>query len=472
MSYKHPVPISFSYIPLATSIPPDILTRMGNIYHILEKTPALDKYQMFPEGEALAEALVKSGRFRVDAYEKLNFVRFQLPYQGIERMFSERELYDPALLPLTERTITDDLSARLPRSQAEAKAKEEILRLREKLTKHLKVEPELEMKLARLVVQACHPVVIMMIIWERVEVFVSYSHSVGDMLDIQSWQSVGSSSGLQSTDIRQTAVFISTGGDPFHEPEITDETQRHKEREYGDGFPAIARLIVIGAQELGHYSDLMRDRFGRKIGRYSADLSGRRMKPSEKARIGRLKDIAAAAQMEARLLKMGLGELAELERSLAFFKEHKNSSLRIANAQRRVNNKTRRFVRKCNRMGYGFIHQFNPHKPLGTQIVMMIADMKFNLEPKADAYSRPDPVEEEAIACIEALARVPQQMVKWGHVVTRIFMPNLYRLYYKEVIPGCIKYYQNITGTKYRFRPTRPRIPLTERLKRLFRRSA
>ncbi len=68
---------------------------------------------------------------------------------------------------------------------------------------------------------------------------------------------------------------------------------------------------------------------------------------------------------------------------------------------------------------------------IASKIVAMAIDMRFNLSPKADAYAREDPVEEEAIACVEALARVPQQANKWGHRLTRAMMPNLYRIYYK-----------------------------------------
>jgi hypothetical protein len=37
--------------------------------------------------------------------------------------------------------------------------------------------------------------------------------------------------------------------------------------EYGDGFPAIARMQIIAAQEIGHYADIMRDDYGRQIDR-------------------------------------------------------------------------------------------------------------------------------------------------------------------------------------------------------------
>ncbi len=45
------------------------------------------------------------------------------------------------------------------------------------------------------------------------------------------------------------------------------------------------------------------------------------------------------------------------------------------------------------------------------------------------------PEAEEAIACVEALARVPQQVMKWGYLTTKSTMHDLYKIYYGEVIP-------------------------------------
>ena len=64
-------------------------------------------------------------------------------------------------------------------------------------------------------------------------------------------------------------------------------------------------------------------------------------------------------------------------------------------------------------------------------------DMLFNLTPVAEVYRRKDPNEEEAIVCIEAVARVPQQVVKWGHEAVRASTPALYALYYGEIVPAC-----------------------------------
>lgn len=431
---------------------------MGNVYHLLHRKPALEKEDMYLELEALAEALAKSGLFRIDADDKVNFVRLSRPYERVEMIFSERELYDPILLPRTRQRLSFAMKRKYSAGREDVIIEDEIRRLRGLLGRHARVDPELEMKLARAVVQCTHPVVMMLVLLEGVEVFVSYSHTVGDMLDVQSWQLVGSSSGLQSMGGGQSAIFISSGGDPFVHEEDPN-------REYWEGFPALARLIVIGGQEFGHYSDIMRDNHGRVISRHSADLGGRRAKPH--VRVGRIKDIQAVDRISAKLNQLGLKPLVEVEREIRFYEEHRNDQALIRRRKRKRDRLKRRFIRKCLRAGIAWVTSLAPDENLGSQISTCLADMRFNLAPKADAYSRDDPVEEEAIACIEAVARVPQQVNKWGHKATRVLMPNLYKLYYGQIIPACIKSYQVLSGRKYsRFSFTRRYIPVLRRIKR------
>ena len=72
-----------------------------------------------------------------------------------------------------------------------------------------------------------------------------------------------------------------------------------------------------------------------------------------------------------------------------------------------------------------------------TQLRQCLADMAFNLTPDHEAYRRSDPQAHEAMQCMEALARVPQQVIKWGHSTTSLCMRQLYHLYYNEVVPAC-----------------------------------
>ncbi|MBN8531888.1 MAG: DUF2748 family protein, partial [Alphaproteobacteria bacterium] len=110
-----------------------------------------------------------------------------------------------------------------------------------------------------LVVQAAHPSVIRLLLKEGTEVFISYEHLIGDLLDLATWREQKSNSGMQSTSMEGTAVYISCGGDPLaHLGEKRPHDPHDREMRFGDGFPALARLLVIGAQELGHYADLIR----------------------------------------------------------------------------------------------------------------------------------------------------------------------------------------------------------------------
>ena len=88
----------------------------------------------------------------------------------------------------------------------------------------------------------------------------------------------------------------------------------------------------------------------------------------------------------------------------------------------------------------------------------MIEDMHSHLSPVAEVYKRKNPEAQEAISCVEALARVPQQINKWGYLTTRATMHDLYKVYYNEVIPSLIKNYQHLTKIKYKrnYSPYKP----------------
>lgn len=420
---------------------------MHNVYDVLFTKPALEKWEMSPQLEALAQSLVDSGRFRIDANEKCNFVRFSSPFEGINIVLSYRELCDPNLLPRTEEIITQLLSYRRKGKNLQSRVQKEIERLRHDVTKIVGVDEHTEMMLARALVQAIDPCVMLLLLAEGTELFISYSHTVGDMLDIRSWQEVGSSSGLQSTGFRESAVFVSSGGDPFR-PEDKKEYE-------SDGEYALCRMIVIAGQELGHYADIIRDKRGRKISRHSADIYGTESKPRVSA--ARMHDIKRMHYIDYKLQGFGLLKLCELEKFAKFYKKQKRRGLIAMNNNRKIRNLTRKFLRKCRRSDLKFVATIHPDKDghIGTPIRTMVLDMAFNLEPKADAYSREDPVEEEAIATIEALARVPQQVNKWGHLITSRTMSDLYKVFYREVIPACIEAYENASGEKYHFHQTK-----------------
>ena len=75
-----------------------------------------------------------------------------------------------------------------------------------------------------------------------------------------------------------------------------------------------------------------------------------------------------------------------------------------------------------------------PYLRLGAAIDAYLADMAFNLAPEADVYRDPDPLVEEAIAVIEAVARVPQQEHKWGARAVAVAWPGLSAFYNVGII--------------------------------------
>ncbi|MBN67630.1 MAG: hypothetical protein CMM94_08735 [Rickettsiales bacterium] len=395
---------------------------MSNEYHILSFRPAIDAVDMPPVLEQLAQQLVRSGKLRIHADTVRNFV----PYSGpdFDKTFSWRELNDPALYTRTRERIAQTI----PPAHGEAGIDEVVERLRSKIPPSKQVEEKREMQIARLVVQAAHPAVMQLLLIEQVDVFVSYSHTVGDLMAMHFWEDVGQSGGLQSISGDGTAVYVSCAGNPF----VSGDNKTHTT----DGFPAMARLLVIAGQELGHYADILRNARGQLVGRHSATLGPLRAKPE--MRQNREQDLQHVQALMQQMHRCGIYRLARFEKAKHFFAEKRKGSpiwlwyFTLTLLWRALVGLHRLRLRSH------FIGQFPtrlyPSTDLGTNMSLCVADMLFNLAPDADAYRRPDPREEEAIICIEALARVPQQAVKWGHATTRAAWPKLYVMYYGQVI--------------------------------------
>jgi len=280
------------------------------------------------------------------------------------------------------------------------------------------VPEALEIKLARLLVQSAHPDVIELLLLEGVEIFISYSHNIGDLLDFSNWQQQRDNNGMQSIGFGQSRIFVSSDGDPFDNSDDNKEIAKN----------AISRFITIAAQEIGHYSDLMRDSYANPYGRFS--LTGW-SRPSSIISDSRNKDIYWVEKVKEIFRHISLDESAHLERSISFFKKHRKFSFSYFIALIKsyiARQKLQTLAKKFN------VKIAHLHSPANLQI--MLADMSFNLEPKAPAYERSNKTEQEAIMCVEALARVPQQLIKWGHETTKFMWPNLYRFYYNKLIPA------------------------------------
>ncbi|PZP86487.1 MAG: hypothetical protein DI582_02530 [Azospirillum brasilense] len=386
---------------------------LGNLYHLLHALPAIEAWEMPPALEQAAQQLVRSGKLRINADHTRNFVR--MGFTDWDATFTARELNDAALLAQTRQK----LARHVPPSQGAHGIDELLQRLRADLFKAGGVDAVKEQRVARVLVQSAHASVVQLLLRAGAEIFVSYSHNVGDLMAVHDWQTHGLANGMQATSERGLQVFVSCGGDPFFEGEQKTYTT--------DGFPALARMMVIGGQELGHFADLMRAGHA-IVGRYS-------MRPE--ARAMRRADMAHLAGWNRAFTSPAMRQLRRAESALAFYDKRNKFSAVWAFWQLRRAVALVRFSTAPWPANLPKKLRSIPPARRGENLERFYADMLFNLSPQADAYRRSTPEAEEEIACIEAVARVPQQAIKWGHEAVRAAWPQLYRLYYGTVVPAC-----------------------------------
>lgn len=417
---------------------------MSSVYHILDHAPAIYAEDMEIEYELLANQLIKSGKLRVDTDDCCNFARFSDPTANISLMVSKEELTEKHLVP----KITELLKTLYKNNISDQKIKSIFTDLHKQIQKLQPVNKVTMERLARIFVQSAHPIVIRWLILDQVEIFITYSHNIGDMMDIVNWQRAGSNSGMQSTNGKDVAIFVSCGGNPF-----SKTVEKHPT--YGDGWPAVARMQIIAAQELGHFADIKRDNQGRQITRHSANFSG--TKATDAAKSGRKNDILNCNNLLQKLLQVGMKQQIHYETKLKFYRKNNISGLKIYWLKLMI------FIYKYKLLNYSdkhrlvFVKRFINDEYMALMIEAMIKDMQANLSPKADVYKNANAEIEEAIACIEALARVPQQVVKWGYLTTMATMKNLYKMYYSEVIPSLISNYNALTGEHYKRSLAKPK---------------
>lgn len=422
---------------------------LHGVYHILAKTPAFYKEQMSLELEELALQLVLMGRMRVDADEQRNFVRYTCPFRDVNLAFSNRELTDPMLLDRTENMLAQVFDTPLnkrpetPREQA----RQALEHLQKEAKKNFLLSVEKEMQLARIIVQCADPSVIMLIISEAIEIFITFGVMVGDVMDVISWQQFGMNSGLQSTDGKTAAIFVACAGNPLLIPS-EDEQATY----VSDGYAALARMMIVAAQEIGHYSDIIRDEKGRHVARHSSMIT--LSAPTRKAEFARKNDAKGLKQLQQLLVKEGARQLASLEAARRFTKKRRRFSVLNLFYASKVRALTRSFKRRMKKHHQSPWDYLVKKDNIASQLLMACEDMYFQIEPDVEAYRDKNPSVEEAVKCAEALARIPQQVVKWGHGLTRLMMPQLYDLYYQEVIPSCHRAYEEISGNPYRLKET------------------
>ena len=413
---------------------------MSSVYHILNQVPAIDKVNIQSEYEHLVQELIRSGRLRIDTDYYCNFVRFTDSNSAINIILSYEELTHE-LLGNTKNNIRN-LYKHSNKLIDDTKIISIINDLNKKAKKLLLVNDELKTQLARVFVQSAHPIVIKWLLLDNVEVFITYSHNIGDVMDIASWKRSGTNSGMQSTDGKNACIYVSCGGDPFAQNSESHPTQ-------GNGWAALARLQIIAAQELGHFADIKRDDRGRQITRHSCNFACTKATPH--VSVARKKDIETSWSLKNFLTNSGMDKLINIETKLKFYNQQKLSGLRVFWLRLIAKYYRYKLVKFAMKRNFLFVKRFyDREKYMGLMLAAMIEDMLSNLSPIADVYKRDNPEAEEAISCAEALARVPQQVMKWGHLTTRATMHDLYHVYYSEVIPSLIKSYNTVTGTEYK----------------------
>jgi hypothetical protein len=431
---------------------------MNSIYHILDKIPAIYQDDIQIEYERLAEELVDSGKLRIDTDYYCNFVHFNSPQDRINIVLSYDELNNPDLLESSRETIKN-LYRASHKEISEQQVNSILNNLNDQIKKNLMVSKDLALRLARILVQAAHPIVINWILLDKTEVFITYSHNIGDVMDIKTWKRAGTNSGMQSTDGRKACVYVSCGGDPFAENNKDFPTQ-------GDGWPALARLQIIAGQEIGHYSDIKRDYQGNQVTRHSANFACTRATPHVKK--GRRNDITRCKELLHTLMKeASMEQLVNIETQLKFYDKQKLSGPRVWWLKMLTKIYRQKLINFADKRELHFIKRFNRDRYMGLMIAAMIEDMQTQLSPGADVYKRDDPEAEEAISCVEALARVPQQVMKWGYLTTKATMHDLYEVYYGEVIPSLIDSYNHLTKTTYHRNYAVPRLSLLSKIRKI-----
>lgn len=422
-----------------------------NIYDKLYIQPQVDKKKLFVEEENLAQLIIYSGLLRLSADERCNFVIYPVNGGKKHLTFSYRELFDKNLLLSTKEILAENLSYEEKKNVNEnIEAKLELLR--NKLQKYLEIDPEYEIKIARLLVQAAHPAVIANLIHDNVKIFVSVSQNISDLLDVKMWQDSRNSQGLQSTSYKDFGIFVSMNGNPFFNPKESENKN--------DGFAAISRLIVVAAQEIAHYSDVIKDENGNIYGRFSSriDLT----KPNPECQKYRLEAIEKCKNIEQKLNKLKIKKLLNIEQNFKIQKKYKTFSLRILFLFIWLKTSKLIFKIKLFFAGIDFWKNFKNKQYLAEEILICLGDMHFNLEPKADVYQNANKNIEAAIACAEALARIPQQERKWGINIVKYFSKNLQKYYYEKAIAAEIKRYEIINGKKFLMPKTKYKKPILE----------
>ncbi len=427
---------------------------INNHYDRLYKEPFLEKDEIFVELEYLAESMVKAGLLRVSANERCNFVI--LPLRGGNEFlsFTKRELYEPKLLERTYRIIRQKQTP-IERDNEDESPEAKVEAMRRMLSRYMEVPEEYEMKLARMLVQTNHPAIISNMLYEGVNFFVSFGHTVSDLLNVRLWQSSKYASGLQSNDMHDSAVFVSCGGNPFFEP------SKDNESEY-DGWAARARLMIVAAQEIAHHSDIIKNRNGENIGR--ASTNAYMNAPNRECESARQKDILRLKSIIQKLERSSVKNAFDLERRFRIQMKYRKYTIGTIILFLRKTLAQRIFIMHAKLNRLNFLPHVKNRKEIAQEALIITGDMMFNLEPESPSYRNADEDIEKAIMCAEALARVPQQEIKWGKKCVKFFTPNMYKFFYEKIIPDELNLYNNYFKEKFNHTLTKPQKRIIDRM--------
>jgi len=424
-----------------------------NHYDILFKNPETEKEKLYAEEEELAKKLVYSGNLRISNDDRCNFIIYPVQNGKRHLSFSKRELFDDYLLLQIKEILAESLNYN-EFVNVEEEVKTIINILQQRINKYTDIQEDFEIKIARLLVQSAHLAVISNLIDDNVKIFVSVQHNISDLLDIRMWQTSRYSQGMQSIDYKGAGIFISMGGNPFYDP-------KESNNEY-DGFVARARLMIVAAQEIAHYADIIKDRNSNPLGRFSSRID--MVYPDRECNEYRVKALEKISCVERKLLDMKIKKVFDIERTLKIQRKYKKFSIRVG-YYFVIMKLAQAFLKtKMISSGMVFWKMLKEKKFLAEEILTCLGDMKFNMEPKSSAYLNDDKNIEDAIACAEALARIPQQELKWGRGIVKYFCFDLQRFYYKKVVAAEIKRYEYINKKKFELPKTKYKKPILEKM--------
>lgn len=410
-----------------------------NNYDFLYQIPKFEKKLSSNSEELLAQKIYNSGLLRVSADERCNFVIYPVLGGKNHFSFSYKELFGEKLVHKTKSIIRDYLK-RDEKNDPEFHVNNKLEILRTQIKKYLEVTKTDQIRLCRLLVQAAHPVILENMLHDDIKIFISFGQNISDLLDVSKWQNARYSNGLQATESETTAIFISCGGNPFFDPEASQNEN--------DGYRAICKLMIVAAQEIAHYADIKKNERGEFLGRFSCSLDLTR--PNIKCDKYRMQGLKKLKKLEKSLYKTNIKKLHDLEKRLKIQKKFRKYSFSIFVLITKLEIEKAKFKQACNKMGIKFYDEFKDQKNLAEEFYKFIGDMKFNLAPKASDYQNENKDVETAISCAEALARIPQQELKWGSKLVKIFSPYLYKYYYNMVIRAEIIRYRKIFNKPYK----------------------